>query len=159
MRRAFAALAVLCVPLACQTRACFAQSDLFSSLRPGLVEDCCLCLARRGTRHPGASCAEAVLGADGGVVIPGDLPMIPLDAGFSGDDLDDVIEEGVDGGLGEIPCLCLGNAATCKEALSSGAKIVVTGACISQGAQVVTEAPCEQACAGVLTFDPLATQQ
>ncbi len=158
MKRALAAVLLLCVPLACEARACLAQSDLFASLRPGLIEDCCLCLARRGTRYPGASCAEAVLGVDGGVVVPGDEPIIPPDAGFTGDDLDDVVEEGVDGGLGEIPCLCQGNAANCQAALSEGTSIVVTGACFTQGAEVVTEAPCEQACAGVLTFDPLVTQ-
>lgn len=158
MRRALLATLLLCLPLACEARACLAQSDLFSSLRAGLIEECCLCLARRGTLHPGASCAEAVLGVDGGVIVPGDEPIIPPDAGFDGDDLDDVLDEAVDGGLGEIPCLCQGNAATCEQALGTGTSILVTGACLSQGAEVVTEAPCEQACAGVLTFDPLVTQ-
>ncbi|MCC7110742.1 MAG: hypothetical protein IT382_15725 [Deltaproteobacteria bacterium] len=155
MRRALVGLVLLCVPLACEARAWLAQSDLFASLRPALIEECCLCLARRGTMHPGASCAEAVLGPDGGVVVPGNEPVIPPDAGFDGDDLDDVLDEGVDGGLGEIPCLCQGNAATCQQALGEGTSIVVTGACITQGAEVVIEAPCETACAGVLTFDPL----
>ncbi len=147
-----------CAPLACEARACLAQSDLFASLRPALIEECCLCLARRGTLYPGASCAEAVLGADGGVVVPGDQPIIPPDAGFFGDDLDDVLDEGVDGGIGEIPCLCQGNAGTCQVALGQGTSIVVTGACFTQGSEVVTEAPCEAACAGVLTFDPLVSQ-
>lgn len=157
-RRVLALLALACLPLACEVRACLAQGDLFAVLRPGLIEECCLCLARRGTLYPGASCAEAVIGADGGVVVPGGAPMIPLDAGFSGDDLDDVLDEGVDGGVGEIPCLCQGNAGTCQTALSQGTSIVVTGACFTQGSELVTEAPCEAACAGVLTFDPLATQ-
>ena len=100
-----------------------------------------------------------MLGADGGVIVPGDDPIIPPDAGFTGDDLDDVLDEGVDGGIGEIRCLCQGNAANCQQALMDGTSVVVTGACLTQGAEVVTEAPCEQACAGVLTFDPLVTQQ
>ncbi len=160
MRRVAALLALTLAPLSCEVRACLAQSDLFASLRPALIEECCLCLARRGTRYPGASCAEAALSPDGGgVVVPPDGPSIPLDAGFLGDDLDDVLDEGVDGGVGEIPCLCQGNAGTCQAALGQGASIVVTGACFTQGSEVVTEAPCEAACAGVLTFDPLVEQQ
>lgn len=157
-QRLVALLALACAPLACEARACLAQSDLFATLRPALIEECCLCLARRGTLYPGASCAEAVLGDDGGVVVPGGQPIVPPDAGFIGDDLDDVLDEGVDGGLGEIPCLCQGNAGTCQAALGQGTSVVVTGACFTQGSEVVTEAPCEQACAGVLTFDPLVSQ-
>lgn len=159
MKRAVALLALALAPLACEVRACLAQSDLFASLRPALIEECCLCLARRGTRYPGASCALAEISPDGsGVVVPPDEPSIPLDAGFVGDDLDDVLDQGVDGGIGEIPCLCQGNAGTCEAALGEGTSIVVTGACFTQGSEVVTEAPCEAACAGVLTFDPLVEQ-
>jgi hypothetical protein len=142
-------LAALLLALPACDAACLAQSDLFAYLREPLIEECCLCLARRGTRFPGASCEEAFVGADGGVVVPGDAGIHP-DAGYDGDDLDDAIQEG------EVPCLCDGlNAQECKGAMNAGTPIVVVGACVSQGTGVFSEAPCEQACKDVLVFEPL----
>lgn len=162
MKRAIACSALLLVAfVACDNRACLAQSDLFAGYRPELIEECCLCLARRGTAFPGASCSEASLTLDGGVVLADeDAPANPpLDEGdaFGGDDLDDVIQESVDGGPGEIPCLCTGNAQTCGLALNEGRDVLVTGACLSQGSGLFVRAPCEDACRDVLTFTPPPT--
>jgi hypothetical protein len=148
---------------ACDNRACLAQSDLFAGYRAQVIDECCLCLARRGTAFPGAACGEAALTLDGGVVLldDGGPSNPPLDDGdsFVGDDLDDVIQERVDGGPGEIPCLCDGNAETCSAALNAGVDVVVTGACLSQGTGVFVEAPCEDACRDVLTFTSPPTVQ
>jgi hypothetical protein len=142
-------LLVAALWIACDNRACLAQSEIFADLRPALVEECCLCLARRGTKKPGAACGEAALTLDGGVVIPPDAgAAIPDERGFLGDDGDDVIDED------EVPCLCASDASTCEQALGSGASIVVTGACVSQGSDFFVTAPCEAACRDVLTFDP-----
>ncbi len=149
------ALLLVCF-VACDNRACLAQSELFAGYRPELVDECCLCLARRGTAFPEAACGEASVTLDGGVVIDIDAGPAnpPLDDGssFNGDDLDDVIQESVDGGPGEIPCLCAGNAETCAETLNEGKDLVVTGACLSQGTGLFVRAPCEDACRDVLTF-------
>lgn len=156
--------AALLAFIACDNRACLAQSDLFAGYRPELIEECCLCLARRGTAFPEAACGEASVTLDGGVVFvdggPG-LANPPLEDGesFGGDDLDDVIQESVDGGPGEIPCLCAGNAQSCRAALESGNELVVTGACISQGTGLFVTAPCEEECRDVLTFTPPSTVQ
>lgn len=154
MNRPLALIALaLLAWVACDNRACLAQSDLFADYRPELIEECCLCLARRGTAFPEAACGEASITLDGGVLIPVDSgpqnpPLEPGDT-FGGDDNDDVIDES------EIPCLCTGTAATCQAALTAGRDIIVTGACVTQGSSsIFVRAPCEDACKDVLTFSP-----
>jgi len=129
--------------------ACLAQSDLFTGFRPALIEACCTCVAARGTVFPGSTCAEAILVDDVPVAPPDAGPSIPPDAEFFGDDFDDVVDDG------EVPCLCSGDLDTCRSALNAGAPIVVTGACVSQANG---SAPCEDACRGVLTFDPITAE-
>lgn len=144
----------------CNVRAYLAQAELFESLRPGLIEDCCTCLAQRGSGSELATCAEAVLidgvstvppgstcADDGGC--PGTQQCIDgscFGGGDRGFDLDDEIDPP------EVPCLCQGDLATCIALLSNQGDIVVPGACIDQ---LDREAPCENACTGVLTFDPV----
>lgn len=127
---------------ACNVRAGLAQTELFEFLRPGLIEDCCACLSQRGTGSGDATCTEAV--------IIDDVPTIPAGATYgSGDrafDLDDELDDG------EIPCLCQGDRETCMAALASQGDVIVPGACIDQ---LDREAPCEVACVGVLSFDPI----
>lgn len=132
---------------ACDSRACLAQSDLFANYRPELIEECCQCLARRGTAKPGASCGIAQLTLDGGVVIA-DGSALPEDAAFTVDDNDDVIDDF------ELACLCGVDATSCAQALSAGDSLVVVGACVRQGSDPTTPAPCELECRDVLTFDP-----
>jgi hypothetical protein len=146
------ALLLLFAAAACDQRACLAQSDLFSGFRDELIEECCLCLAFRGTRFPGASCEQAFIAADGGVYVPGDAG-IPPDAGFSGDDNDDFRDPD------EVPCLCDNvTSSQCEAALQSGARVTVVGACVSQGTTLLRRAPCENACRNVLVFDPLTSE-
>ena len=152
----FAVVALLVAFVACDNRACLAQSELFAGYRPELIDECCLCLARRGTAFPEAACGEAALTLDGGVVIvdDGGPSNPPIDGLFGGDDLDDVVQESIDGGPGEIPCLCSDNANTCAAALNAGRDLLVTGACLSQGTGLFVRAPCEDECRDVLTFTP-----
>ena len=56
------AVVVLLHAAGCNVRAVLAQTELFESLRPGLVEDCCICLTRRGTGAADATCTEAEAG-------------------------------------------------------------------------------------------------
>lgn len=150
MRRPWALLPLIVAALyvACDARACLAQSELFASYRPELIEECCLCLARRGTAKPGASCGVAQLTLDGGVLIADGGSALPEDPFFSGDNGDDVVDDF------ELPCLCGDNATSCRQALGRGDTVVVTGACVSQGADPLRRAPCEDECRDVLTFDP-----
>ena len=134
--------------VACDSRACLAQSDLFAGFRDELIDECCLCLARRGTAAPGASCGVAQIAADGGVVIADGGTALPDDPDFPGDNGDDVLDDF------ELPCLCGEDATTCAQTLKRGETVVVTGACVSQGADPFRPAPCEDECRGVLTFDP-----
>ena len=132
--------------LACSIQGTLAQSEVFAELRPELIESCCSCLARRGTSAAGASCAPAVL-VDGGVVLPDDAEVATgpvVEVTEFNDSLDP----------GEIPCLCEGNAGSCIGSLSAGASIAVTGACLHQPG-FFASAPCESACRGVLTYDPV----
>lgn len=118
----------------CDLRPYLAQTDFFADLRPELIAQCCECLATSETTATTATCSEAFV-KDGEVITPGD-------AVFASDD-------------DPISCLCQGDVERCNVALETGGDIVVPGACIDQ---VEIEAPCEAACAGVLTFDPLPTQ-
>jgi hypothetical protein len=136
------AVVVLLHAAGCNVRAVLAQTELFESLRPGLVEDCCTCLTRRGTGAADATCTEAVL-IDGAPTIP---PGATFGSGDRGFDLDDAVDPG------EVPCLCQGDQQTCIAALTNQGDIIVPGACIDQ---LDREAPCESACAGVLSFDPI----
>ncbi len=139
----FAAVVVVAVGLpACNVRAGLAQTELFEFLRPGLIEDCCACLSQRGTGAADATCTEAVL-IDGVATIPAGASYGSGDRAF---DLDD------DRGEGEIPCLCQGDRDTCVAMLATQGDIIVPGACIDQ---LDREAPCESACVGVLSFDPI----
>jgi hypothetical protein len=126
----------------CDVRGNLAQGAVFAGLRPELVDQCCTCLALRGTGDASASCTEAVL-IDG-------IPTIPDNAvRGSGDrifDSNDAVDDG------EIPCLCQGNRGSCIEALTNQGDIIVPGACVDQ---VDLVAPCEAACASVLSFDPV----
>ena len=151
MKRAWTLLpfVVAALAFACDNRACLAQSELFAVDRALLLEDCCLCLARRGTVRPGASCGEAQLTRDGGVLIADGGTAIADDGSFDGDDGDDVIDDF------ELACLCGSNASSCQQTLGRGESIVVPGACVSQqGGDLLNRAPCEEQCRGVLTFDP-----
>ncbi len=155
MSRARRAALVLAAALvggagACDLRSCLAQSEAFAGLRPQLIDECCTCLAHRGTRFPGAACAESFIEADGGLAIVADAgPGIPADAPDVVDDNNDTVDPG------EIPCMCNNDLAQCKTALTAGTSILVTGACINQGGGITRTAPCENECDGVLTFDPL----
>lgn len=140
-------LALAAFWVACDNRACLAQSELFEGYRPELIEECCLCLARRGTAAPGASCGEAQLTLDGGVVIADGGTAIPSDDEFVRDDNDDVIDDD------ELPCLCGEDAKTCAAKLGAGQALRVTGACVSQGTELFVTAPCEVECRDVLTFE------
>lgn len=150
------ALAVLLVGVAspaCDNRACLAQSDLFASYRPELIAECCACLAKNGTVQPGAACAEAFVDVDGGQAILVDAgPAIPDTAPDVGDNNNDVVDPG------EVPCLCAETEASCIQRLTDGKSVTVTGSCVDQGGGIFRKAPCEDACKGVLTFDPLQGQ-
>ena len=143
-------VAVVCgVVVGCDLRPTLAQIGLFDGYRPELVEQCCACLAARGTGHPEASCSEGEL-LDGGIVLEAGAVVGTAwaldDAGFKGNDDNDVVDEG------EIPCLCRGSARTCRDVLNAGDGITVPGACLDQ---VERTAPCETACAGIINFDPV----
>jgi hypothetical protein len=145
----------------CDPRVFFAQSPLFEGMRGDLIEECCACLARRGTKAPGASCAEAVIGPDGGIVLPEDAEVIADNGSFTADDNDDIVDEDGDGKLErgeEIPCACGVDEASCIGLLESGERVPVVGACIEQPNNF-WDAPCESACSGVLTFDSISTAQ
>ena len=133
---------------ACDNRACLAQSDLFASARPALIDECCTCLAASTSDQVEAACNQAVVDVIGG----GPRGEAPADAGLS--PADGVVI--VDDTDNAAPCLCEGDVATCRTALGSGAAIVVVGACLEDGA-LFFDAPCERACKDVLTFDPLTT--
>lgn len=154
--RARLGLALLAAALSCDNRACLARSDLFAGYRAELIAECCACLSARGTRAPGAACAEAVLDAAGDVSLPPDAgAAIPAGAPFPGDDLDDEVD-GPDGALpAEVPCLCGSEASQCMSALELGERILVTGACVRQGITALDEVPCGIACNGVVNFDPI----
>jgi hypothetical protein len=150
------ALALACLAAvaatSCDPRAILAQSNLFSGVREGLIQDCCNCLARRGTRAPGSSCGEAAVGPDGGIVVEEGAEVAPDDAEFQQDDMDDVVDDN------EIPCSCGLNANQCVNQLSKASgRLLVPGACIDQPNNV-WDAPCEDACAQVVTFDPISTE-
>ena len=160
-RRVAAGLVVAAVSLVACDRACLAQSEVFQGLRPELIDECCTCLANRGTRFPGAACAETFLGVDGGIVIFVDggpvpergIPFIPADATLENDDNDDHVDDD------EVPCLCTETLKSCQVRLAStDAGVLVTGACISQSNDLFRKAPCQDECKGVLTFDPLEPQ-
>ncbi|MBM4280413.1 MAG: hypothetical protein FJ137_06510 [Deltaproteobacteria bacterium] len=130
--------------LACDARTAIAQYEVFAPLRPALVDECCACLAARGTGHPEATCTEAVL-VDGEAVVP---PGALYGNGVQDREDNDVVDDG------EIPCLCgdLGDDG-CRATLQEPAgRLVVPGACIDQSER---RAPCEDACGGVLAFVPL----
>ena len=130
------------VGVGCDIRGSLAQGAVFAGLRPELVDQCCTCLALRGTGDASASCTQAVL-IDG-------LPTLPDDAVRGGGDRIFDGNDAVDDG--EIPCLCQGNRGSCIEALTNQGDIIVPGACVDQ---VDLVAPCEADCAGVLSFDPV----
>ncbi|HEY4220463.1 MAG TPA: hypothetical protein VGO62_03955 [Myxococcota bacterium] len=124
-----------------------AQFGAFASLRPALVQQCCECLASKSTRFPGATCAQAFVDVDGGLVFADDGgPAIPT---TSTPDID----------AGEVPCLCSDSLASCVEIVGKGGTILVTGACVYQGAQLFQfqAPPCESDCQGVIDFAPLQT--
>lgn len=144
----------------CNVRAYLAQAELFEDLRPGLVDDCCTCLALRGSGADTATCAEAVL-INGVVTIPAGsscgvdaacpgtkqcVDGVCFGGGDRGFELNDLVDDA------EVPCLCQGDRETCIAALTNDGDIVVPGACIDQ---LDREAPCESACGGVLSFDPI----
>jgi hypothetical protein len=126
----------------CDLRGAFAQSELFSGLRPELIEQCCTCLSLRGTGDATASCSEAIL-VDG---LPSLPPGAVVGSGNRASDLNDERDEG------EIPCLCNANRETCIAALSTDGDVLIPGACVDQLDQ---QAPCESACAGELSFSPI----
>jgi hypothetical protein len=136
----------------CDPRALLAQSTLFAGVRHDLVEECCACLARRGTRAPGASCGEAQLLPDGGTVVPDGADVAPEDSNFSRDDGDDVIDDD------EIPCSCGVNAGACVTRLEAGGRMIIPGACVDQPNNLF-DAPCESACKNVVTFDPVSSPE
>ena len=143
----------------CDPRVTLAQSPLFEDMRDDLIAQCCECIARRGTRAPGASCAVAEIGPDGGIVVPDGAAVVPDDGTFGADDGDDVVDEDGDGKLEageEIPCSCGTDEQTCIDTLSAGERVTVPGTCIDQPNNF-WDAPCERACSGVLTFDPVPT--
>ena len=72
------------------------------------------------------------------------------DAGFKGNDDNNRVDDG------EIPCLCAGDARSCREILNEGGGITVPGACLDQ---IDRNAPCETACAGIINFDPVPVGQ
>jgi hypothetical protein len=150
-RAAVASVALVAAALACDPRVFLARTELNDELRHDLLVQCCQCLVRRGTAAPGASCAEAFIGSDGGVLLPSDAVVVEPNEDFVADDGDDA----VDGR--EIPCGCGLDQLTCVGRLEAGARIVVPGACIEQPNNVF-DAPCERACGGVLTFDPLPAE-
>lgn len=133
----------------CDLRPSLAQLRIFSGYRPELVAQCCQCLAQRGTGADDASCELGVF-VDGGVNAPDGSVTGSGDRDF---DLNDFVDDG------EVPCLCGDlTQAECVDALSNGEDgapppgIVVPGACIDQ---VDRTAPCENACVGVLSFEPI----
>ncbi len=129
---------------ACDLRPTLAQLRLFSGYRADLVDQCCDCLARRGTGAETASCEEGVF-VDGGVRAPDGAVV---GSGDRDNDNNDSVDEG------EVPCLCGGlSAKQCRAALTDNDGIVVPGACIDE---LDVTAPCENACAGVLSFEPVA---
>ncbi|MDP2342443.1 MAG: hypothetical protein Q8O67_15915 [Deltaproteobacteria bacterium] len=132
---------VLCL-LGCDPRPSLAQIGLFSCYRPELVEQCCNCLASRGTGHRDATCSEGFL-VDGGISAGEDAVF---GDGDQSEDDDGNVDEG------EIPCLCSGNARTCRDIMNNGAGVTVPGACIDQ---LERTAPCEAACVGIVNFDPV----
>jgi len=134
--------AVVGVASGCDIRGNLAQGAIFAGLRPELVDQCCTCLALRGTGDASASCTQAVL-IDGQPTVPDDAVLGSGDRTF---DSNDAVDDG------EIPCLCQGNRGSCIEALTNQGDIIVPGACVDQ---VDLVAPCEAACAGVLSFDPV----
>ena len=150
VRRALA-VAALAVVGACDARACLAGTDAFPGLRTDLIRECCTCLAHRGTAFPGASCGEASLNPDGGIIIADVDGGGPLESpDFTADDGNDTIDPG------EIPCVCnRDDAHLCANKLAAGDTILVTGACISQGAGLLDHAPCETECHGVVAFEAL----
>ena len=144
MRMRIALLAIVAVA-ACDPRSCLAQTPLFASLRPDLVKECCACLANNTTTFPGSACAETFI-VDGG-------PAIAIDAGPA-----NPADAGPDYVPVAVPCMCEDGEASCRAALTRGVPILVTGACVSQGSgPFVRKAPCQDACNGVLSFEPLAS--
>lgn len=132
---------VALVGVGCDLRPVLAQADL-GDFRPELIDECCACLAARGTGHPEATCSEAAL-VDGAIAPPASAV---LGSGNQAQDDNNSVDDG------EIPCLCAGNAATCATTLNGGGSVVVPGACL---AQIDRTAPCESACAAIINFEPV----
>jgi hypothetical protein len=170
----FALAIALAAAAACPTQeACLAASPLFAGLRPGLIHNCCECLATSGTPFPGAACAEAVL-VDG-VVKPGDagplslrggvasIPVPPDDAGSRHDDQDNPNNSNSIK-ADEVPCLCEDDVDQCEQKLSdphptdAGLVLLVTAACVNNGTSLFEFDPpvCQSACQGVINFIPVA---
>lgn len=110
-----------------------AQLAFGEGLRDELIVECCECLATESTQNETATCSEAVI-VDGVITIPADA--------IYGSETDNV----------SIPCLCEGDAASCKADLRSKTPILIPGACVDLLDQ---EAVCEAECAGVLSFSPV----
>jgi hypothetical protein len=135
---------VTAVVVACDLRPTLAQTAFFPGFRDELALQCCECLARRGTGSREATCSEAIL-VDGGVGAPDDAVVGDTDGSLDGNDEVDP---------GEIPCLCGGlDQQQCLDRVSNpDAGVLVPGACIDQ---LEATAPCENACLGVLSFEPV----
>ena len=131
---------LLLVLAGCDARGCFAASDLFAFWRADLIDACCTCLAAQSVPPGVGTCAVAYLQPDGGVAFADAGP--PPDAGDAVD-------------ADAVPCLCEGDASSCRAALSKGASVTLPGACVADTG--TTFAPCSGACRDVLTFDPLST--
>lgn len=141
----FVVVAAVCcfVAVGCDPRPSLAQLRFFQGTRHDLAEQCCACLSRRGTGNEAASCEEGVF-VDGGVFAPDGAVT---GDGNRDDDDNDVVDDG------EVPCLCGGlDEDGCFVNLVNNKGIVVPGACIDE---VDRTAPCESACAGVLSFEPV----
>jgi hypothetical protein len=160
-KRALLVAVALAAFAACNPLASLAYYPVFSGLRPGLVQDCCVCLHENGTRHPGARCGEAFLPEtdggftfdDAGVSPHAGVSAIPADVDAGPDDADGVIE------ADEVPCLCDDDLAQCEQKLNGDGGILVTGACISHlDFELIEGAPCASACQGVIDFIPVAAQ-
>jgi hypothetical protein len=128
MKTASACVVVALVTLGCPQ---LAQLAIGEGLRDDLIAECCVCLADTSTNDTDATCATATI-VDGEIVVPDDA--------IYGDDET------------SIPCLCEGDADICISRLSNKTEIVVRGACVESA---VDEAPCASACAGVLSFSPI----
>lgn len=127
----------------CDARPTLAQFAVFSGYREELADQCCQCLAKRGTGAADATCSEPTLVDNTLVFEDGAV----FGSGNTNDDFDDKVQ------AGEIPCACGLDNQGCTDALVGGNEIVIPGACVDQPDAT---APCETECAGILNYSGIS---